>query len=271
MNGIGVFTWFGYVLSMAQKLELIKNAGFSSIMGWFGPEYSELDGDYMKLAEIASGYSLSVENCHLPYFETDSLWLDSLDGMDVFSQRLEDIKKASSCGINCLVFHPFGTVYPKEGGIEALFSDRLMRLGDAADKHEVRLAVENLFDNDTFTRLLDRAGHRYVGLCFDSGHNNVAEPNQELSLIKKYAGRLFALHMHDNNALADEHLLPFEGTIDWLRLSQLIDNSVYSGSFTCEAAYPVQLGQEGDIIEPDAAASDYLAGMAEACHKALSL
>ena len=37
----GAFTWFGYVLPLAQQLEAIANAGFDAAMLWWGDSLAD--------------------------------------------------------------------------------------------------------------------------------------------------------------------------------------------------------------------------------------
>ena len=34
-------------------------------------------------------------------------------------------------------------------------------------------------------------------------------------MFNKFKNRIFAVHLHDNDQSDDQHLLPFDGTIDW--------------------------------------------------------
>ena len=53
-----------------------------------------------------------------------------------------------------------------------------------------------------------------MGICWDIGHANISGVRQSEALA--YIGdRLKMLHVHDNCAMADEHHLPFTGTVDW--------------------------------------------------------
>jgi len=58
---------------------------------------------------------------------------------------------------------------------------------------------------------------RYTNLdlkiCFDTGHAHMAEGVQ--SAFQKLKDHIASTHVHDNNKMKDEHLLPFEGQIDW--------------------------------------------------------
>jgi sugar phosphate isomerase/epimerase len=50
-------------------------------------------------------------------------------------------------------------------------------------------------------------------VCFDTGHAHMAGGVQ--SAFRTLHERIAAMHVHDNHGEKDEHLLPFEGDIDW--------------------------------------------------------
>jgi sugar phosphate isomerase/epimerase len=89
----------------------------------------------------------------------------------------------------------------------------------------VRLLLENL-PNEIATpaHLLEivRIGHfDTVGLAFDLGHAHLAANQHEdgiLAALELIQPRIAALHLHDNDATADQHLWPGsveKGGIDW--------------------------------------------------------
>jgi sugar phosphate isomerase/epimerase len=57
------------------------------------------------------------------------------------------------------------------------------------------------------TRLTD------LRLCFDIGHAHMGDG--VLASLEPMREFLATSHIHDNNGLKDEHLLPYEGTIEW--------------------------------------------------------
>jgi sugar phosphate isomerase/epimerase len=50
-------------------------------------------------------------------------------------------------------------------------------------------------------------------VCFDTGHAHMAGGVQ--SAFRTLQKRVAAMHIHDNHGEKDEHLLPYEGEIDW--------------------------------------------------------
>ncbi|WP_442876701.1 hypothetical protein [Eisenbergiella porci] len=46
---------------------------------------------------------------------------------------------------------------------------------------------------------------------------------------------MFAVHLHDNMGINDEHLAPGEGMVNWANGRDIIDASSYEGSYTLES------------------------------------
>lgn len=105
-----------------------------------------------------------------------------------------------------------------------------------ADARGVTLALENI-PNELSTvgrmrRFLEDAQLTKVGICFDSGHSHLqAEPQAE---IRDGGGRIVATHLHDNHRKKDEHLLPFDGDIDWAKVLEALEAVQYPGNLTLE-------------------------------------
>ncbi len=105
----------------------------------------------------------------------------------------------------------------------------------------VRIALENgSKDNfDTLERVFALYGPEFVGLCYDSGHGNLAANG--LDRLDRVKGRLLSVHLHDNDGTADQHKLPFDGTVGWPRLARLIAASPYRKPLSLESnmgSYP---------------------------------
>jgi len=105
-----------------------------------------------------------------------------------------------------------------------------------AEARGVTLALENI-PNELSTvervkHFLQDAQLRNVGICFDAGHSHLrGEPHAE---IREGEGRIVTTHLHDNHGKRDEHLLPFDGDIDWARVLEAFDAIQYSGSLIME-------------------------------------
>lgn len=115
---------------------------------------------------------------------------------------------------------------------EAAFFDPFWRSFDALEpfcrSHGVRIAVENLLcaSAESWRRLFDRLFQRYdaefIGLCLDTGHWFAAAGPGDMSILDRHGNRLIAIHVHDNFGVLDDHLLPFDGRIDWPMVTRAI-------------------------------------------------
>ncbi|HEV2176858.1 MAG TPA: sugar phosphate isomerase/epimerase family protein [Terriglobia bacterium] len=81
----------------------------------------------------------------------------------------------------------------------------------------VRILLENtpneLSTPERLIEFLDYTRLEGVKICFDTGHAHLSPGVQPAFEILKH--RVASTHVHDNHGEKDEHLLPFEGGIDW--------------------------------------------------------
>lgn len=63
--------------------------------------------------------------------------------------------------------------------------------------------------------------HLPNGVLFDTGHAHLGHGGIETAYRAMHP-RIQAVHIHDNAGLFDDHLLPRQGTIDWLRTLRLL-------------------------------------------------
>jgi sugar phosphate isomerase/epimerase len=73
-----------------------------------------------------------------------------------------------------------------------------------------------------------------VGICLDSGHAFMTADLVEE--IETSSGFLIATHLHDNNGAEDDHMVPFEGGIDWPAALMSLQKVGYEGALLFELA-----------------------------------
>ncbi len=73
-----------------------------------------------------------------------------------------------------------------------------------------------------------------VGVCLDYGHAFLM--GDLVDAIEVSAGHLLTTHVHDNRGREDEHLLPFDGAIDWGRAVAATQKVGYDGRLVFELA-----------------------------------
>jgi sugar phosphate isomerase/epimerase len=112
------------------------------------------------------------------------------------------------------------------------------RLRELADPLGVRIAVEvipnELSRADSLVHFLENVLEVEVGVCLDFGHAHL--DGDLVDAVETVSEHLITTHVHDNRGRVDEHLVPFEGTIDWMGALIAIQKVGYDGPMTLEVA-----------------------------------
>ena len=88
----------------------------------------------------------------------------------------------------------------------------------------------------------------HIGVCFDIGHYHTHFKDEfDFEFFKN---RIFAVHLHDNHGDGiDEHLLPFDGTINWEDGIKKLVEINYKGPVTLESCYRKEYTQKMTVDE----------------------
>ncbi len=78
-----------------------------------------------------------------------------------------------------------------------------------------------------------KAGAEVFGFCLDTGHINLLQKDMR-TYVPVLGKRIKALHIHDNDGLADSHLAPYTGTIDWRAFCAVLRDIGYDGDLDFE-------------------------------------
>lgn len=273
MKKCGTYTWFGYTDPFSERLKAIKEAGFDTICTFWTKEMESMDAERLLQPELADKAGLYLEHTHLSYFGCDALWNDDIKAKEMVAGYMEDIKLAHKAGVPTVVIHPC-EIYVPDMARYPIFYENMRNIADVCASLYIKLAIENLGENIAIRRILnDLSDNPFVGLCFDSGHNNVVN-HDDFSLLKDYSGRIFALHIHDNNGVKDEHILPYsEGcTVNWRHFSEEIEETGFEGSLMLEACFPIDYDSldgknDGEYIAPSYPMKEWLNEAKAACER----
>jgi sugar phosphate isomerase/epimerase len=77
-----------------------------------------------------------------------------------------------------------------------------------------------------------------LGVCLDVGHAHLA--GDLVEAIETLSGHVVTTHVHDNGGRADDHRVPFEGTIDWDAAMIAMQKIGYEGVLMFELAAAVE-------------------------------
>jgi sugar phosphate isomerase/epimerase len=103
----------------------------------------------------------------------------------------------------------------------------------------VRLALEvipnDLSSAQAVVTMLDRDFEgTSVGLCMDFGHAHLM--GDVADAVEIAAEHLITTHVHDNKRREDDHLVPYQGTIDWPAALVTMRKIGYDGTYMMELA-----------------------------------
>jgi len=73
-----------------------------------------------------------------------------------------------------------------------------------------------------------------ASICLDLGHAHL--DGEVVDAIETVAEHIALVHAHDNRGRNDDHLLPFEGTIDWAGALTALQKVGYDGTVVLEPA-----------------------------------
>lgn len=157
-------------------------------------------------------------------------------------QNRIDLAKALSCS-NVVLHVDVRDQFHDSPQAESDFYDPLHAMFSAVRPYcldaGVQIAVENLThaSADTFLSMFDRLFSRYeegfMGLCYDSGHWEMIETGR-VRILEQFGDRLITTHLHDNCSARDDHLLPFDGRIDWDLVTTAIAKTPYEPPLNLE-------------------------------------
>ena len=102
----------------------------------------------------------------------------------------------------------------------------------AREGHDVRLAVEVIPNalstaSSLVTLVESDIEARALGICMDVGHAHMLGDAPEA--IETTSEFLATTHIHDNRKQSDDHLVPFQGSINWAATVMAFEKIGYDG------------------------------------------
>lgn len=118
----------------------------------------------------------------------------------------------------------------------------------------IRVALEvipnPLSDAASLVSMLERdLDFPRTGVCLDFGHAFLM--GDVVDTIETVAEHLITTHVHDNKGKQDEHLVPFDGRINWNMALMAMQKVGYDGTYLMELA---NTGSPADVLEKARAA-----------------
>lgn len=213
-------------------------------------------------AAAARAAGLEIAQCHIPYFPNHV----PIPGAGAYADHeavmlpryIRALEICGEIGCRVAVMHPYSNPADAadtlEGNLRAI--EKLMPL---LEKHDVRLALENIWAKDyawanasdahEIIPIIDAFPGGRVGACIDTGHANVFRLDI-CEMARAYGRRLIALHVN-GNAGKDEHIIPYSMAgwceqMDYHGFTKALNEIGYQGFYNLElstGALPPQTAQ----------------------------
>jgi sugar phosphate isomerase/epimerase len=221
-------------------LESLRTAGYERFELFCNrPHLNFHDRGLMRsIARWFQENGLPAPSLHLPFVEnvgrTERMWISVLDrerrhrewAIDEFKRALEITDYAN---IAYVVMH-LGN--PKEEFNPVMFEYSFAAISQVRAFAGVEVMIENIPNEiSTLERIKEFQNLSQfpdLGICYDAGHAHLQGLDDNLEGIR-------TTHLHDNKGKNDEHLWPFEGTLNWPALVHKFVMAKYNGPLVFEA------------------------------------
>lgn len=143
-------------------------------------------------------------------------------------------KENTPASIDALNMKLYESLIPTLLKVEGKVTVCLENLFSGKGRHFMEGTCSNPYQAVAYIDALNaKAGREVFGLCLDTGHINLLQKDMR-TYIPILGKRIKALHVHDNDGLADSHLAPYTGTIDWSAFCAALKEVGYEGDLDFE-------------------------------------
>ena len=233
-------------------LESIARGGFSGVEIFATRTHVDYH-DALRIAELRSWLNeLGIEpwSMHLPICDgfSHGVWgraysnasADGTARREAVDETVQAIAAARDLGCRAAVLHlglPYGQPIPANDNDAAAVQRSLEPIADACASAGLQLALEVIPNPlagagailDWLTGDLELGD---TAACVDIGHAHLTGGAPDA--IEVLSGYIATTHIHDNRGKTDDHLVPFDGTIDWVATMTEFSKVGYAGPLVFE-------------------------------------
>ena len=248
--GVGLFGNADYM----ENIKALKGAGINKT--FVGSEIPYFD----EAMKAFKDNGIICETLHAPYNRINDMYKE--EGGDEMLARLKDgVDKCAKYDVPVLIVHlSSGRPMPD---INESGEQRFKALFDYADEKGVIIAIENQRYRENIEYFMGK--YKNLKFCWDNGHE--ASCSKGIKFMSLFGDRLVALHIHDNECGVDtdNHVLPFDGNIDFKEVAEILGENGYKGTLMLEVSKNSSF--EGVKIYEDLTMDEFVKKAAESVRK----
>lgn len=234
-----------------KAMELAKEAGFDAIdYSYYKNTDTEdvLGNDYKEYAEKLKMHmdklGIVCNQAHAPFSLKYGCDFDISE--QEYLKVVRAIESAAILGAENIIVHSL--TVPKDVDFEEYNIRYYKSLIPYCEKFGIHISVENLFAFDSkrqhligkigspneLNRIVEKINSQWVNACVDLGHAALTGYEPEDFIEKMNPKILKALHVQDNDYVADRHVIPYAGELNWNAIMTSLKNIGYDGDLTFE-------------------------------------
>ncbi len=243
-----------------ENLKMLKQAGFTAfdLSLCCGSDAVTLsapfDGeDYIEKAKQCRKF---IDELGLPCNQAHAVFASYLGaaekGTPLFEATVRCMEVASVMGAKAIVVHP-EQFLPYMQNAERLKKENIRFYTDLlpyAEKLDIIMLTENMWQRNPnnehivqstcaeakeFAEYVDMIGSPYLKACLDIGHTCLTGESVANMIKTLGKDRLFGLHIHDVDAIHDNHTLPYTKKVNFAEMIDALAEIGYTGDITFEA------------------------------------
>ena len=242
---ISISTW-NYLKTLDKKANLEEHIieigsqgfGLELWLGWTVDKKIFQRSNWENIKKLCSGFQkISAHTSQTKSFSYDAL--------------LSEMDLCTFIGADPLVCHPKSLglspgTWDYKSGIKLTGKEKELigKILAEAHRRSLHIALENgPLDilEQVITSMENHQSFSQLGICIDTGHAQMHSRKSRspvTEIIASLGKHLIHLHVHDNNGLKDDHLVPGEGTCSWQDIFDELKKVQYRGEIVFELNSP---------------------------------
>ena len=241
-----------------RAVELIKDAGFDAIdySFYYNKECEAVLGEnYRKYAQDLKAHldriGIECNQAHAPF--TFQYGMRMAPDEKKYLSIIRSLEAAAILGAKNIVVHSISV--PDDVDFVKYNVEYYRSFIPYCEKLGICVAVENLCKKDPVTKqfrskfcapeelngIVKKIASPWVVACVDVGHAALMRFAPQDFLNDMDADVLKCLHIQDNDYIADRHLLPYSGQLNWTAIMTALKSKGYAGDLTLEIVKHIDL------------------------------
>ncbi len=219
-------------VSIYETIDAIKEAGFKNVfVQWYDDDYKKFEIPQKEQVEYARSIGLNIIFAHLGYRGMNDIWLDGEAGEAFLKKYIRNLDELKEMNIDMVMMH--ACVGYDAPPVSKIGLERFRKICNHAHELGIKISFENTKVPGYLEYLVDNIDD--IGICYDCGHDHCHF--KDTFNFDYFKDKINCIHIHDNYGEIDDHLIPFDGTVDYNYVLKGLKRANYKEYLTMELCY----------------------------------